>query len=54
MRRVVARAGQGYLVLPKGRELVSYYANSIAHLCGEFEGAVRARDQLPVDQLTGR
>jgi len=53
MRRVVARAGEGYLVLPKGRELVSYYANSIAHLCGEFEGAVRARDQLPVDGMIG-
>ncbi len=54
MRRVVARAGDGYLMLPKGRELVSYYANSIAHLCGDFESAVKARDQLPVDQLIGR
>ncbi|MFA6168137.1 MAG: 1-acyl-sn-glycerol-3-phosphate acyltransferase [Gemmatimonadaceae bacterium] len=53
MRRVVARAGDGYLILPKGRELVSYYANSIAHLCGEFEGAVKARDQLPVDGMIG-
>jgi len=53
MRRVVARAGDGYLILPKGRELVSYYANSIAHLCGEFESAVRARDALPVDGLVG-
>ncbi len=54
MRRVVARAGDGYLILPRGRELVSYYANSIAHLCGEFEGAVKARDQLPADALVGR
>jgi len=54
MRRVVARAGDGYLILPRGRELVSYYANSIAHLCGEFESAVRARDALPVDGLVGR
>ena len=53
MRRVVVRAGDGYLILPRGRELVSYYANSIAHLCGEFEGAVRARDQLPGDVLLG-
>ncbi len=53
MRRVVARAGEGYLILPRGRELVSYYANSIAHLCGEFESAVKARDQLPVDSLIG-
>ena len=53
MRRVVARAGEGYLILPKGRELVSYYANSISHLCGEFESAVKARDQLPVDGMIG-
>ena len=53
MRRVVAHTGDGYLILPKGRELVSYYANSIAHLCGEFEGAVKARDQLPVDEMIG-
>jgi glycerol-3-phosphate O-acyltransferase len=53
MRRVVARTGGGYLLLPHGRELVSYYANSISHLCGEFEVAVRARDQLPVDGLIG-
>lgn len=53
MRRIVARAGDGYLLLPKGRELVSYYANSVAHLCGEFEQAVKARDQLPVDAMVG-
>ncbi len=54
MRRVVARAGDGYLILPKGRELVSYYANSISHLCGEFSAAVKARDSLPVDGMIGR
>jgi glycerol-3-phosphate O-acyltransferase len=48
MRRVSARVGGGYVVLPKGRELISYYANSISHLLGDFEGAVRARDALPV------
>jgi glycerol-3-phosphate O-acyltransferase len=48
MRRVVARAGEGYLVLPRGRELISYYANSIAHLLGPFEEGVRARDALPL------
>jgi glycerol-3-phosphate O-acyltransferase len=48
MRRVIAREGRGYVVLPRGRELISYYANSIAHLLGEFESAVRARDALPV------
>ncbi|MDQ8154508.1 MAG: 1-acyl-sn-glycerol-3-phosphate acyltransferase [Gemmatimonadota bacterium] len=51
MRRVVARAGDGFLILPKGRELVSYYANSISHLCGEFEAAVKARDQLPAESF---
>ncbi len=48
LRRVVAREGAGYVVLPRGRELISYYANSISHLLGEFESAVRARDALPV------
>ena len=47
MRRVLSRTGTGYLVLPKGRPLVSYYANSIAHLLGPYEAAVRARDTLP-------
>jgi glycerol-3-phosphate O-acyltransferase len=32
MRRVIARTGVGYLVLPRGRPLISYYANSVAHL----------------------
>ena len=48
LRRVLSRAGEGFLVLPHGRELISFYANSIAHLLGEFEAAVRARDALPV------
>jgi len=47
MRRVISRTGTGYLVLPKGRPLVSYYANSIGHLLGPFATAVRARDALP-------
>ena len=47
MRRMVARAGDGYAVLPGGRQLVSYYANGIAHLLGPFEAGVRARDALP-------
>ena len=47
MRRVLAREGQGYVVLGRGRPLVSYYANSIAHLLGAFERGVRARDALP-------
>jgi glycerol-3-phosphate O-acyltransferase len=48
LRRVIAASGGGYAILPRGRELISYYANSIAHLLGEFESAVRARDALPV------
>jgi glycerol-3-phosphate O-acyltransferase len=47
MRRVLAESGSGYLVLPRGRPLVSYYANSITHLLGPFMSAVRARDALP-------
>jgi glycerol-3-phosphate O-acyltransferase len=48
MRHVLAETGDGYLVLPRGRPLVSYYANSVAHLLGPFVSAVRARDALPV------
>jgi glycerol-3-phosphate O-acyltransferase len=47
MRRVLARTEEGYLVLPRGRPLVSYYANSVAHLLGPFMNAVQARDALP-------
>ena len=50
-RRVLRREGSGYVVLPRGRELISYYANSVAHLMGEFEAAVRARDALPVQTV---
>ena len=47
MRRVVAEEGSGFLVLPRGRPLLSYYANSIAHLLGPFVESVQARDALP-------
>ncbi len=47
MRRVLAETGDGFAVLPKSRELVSYYANSVAHLLGPFEQSVRRRDSLP-------
>jgi glycerol-3-phosphate O-acyltransferase len=47
MRRVLAADGDGYVVLGRGRPLVSYYANSIAHLLGAFEAGVRSRDALP-------
>ena len=52
MRRVLARSGEGYLVLPRGRPLVSYYANGIAHLLGAWEARVRDHDALPL--LAGR
>ena len=54
MRRVIARTGDGYLVLPHGRPLVSYYANSIVHLLGPFADGVRTRDRLPMEQLMHR
>src|SRR5205085_3748642 len=49
MRRVLAEEGSGYLILPRGRALIRYYANSVAHLVGPFMAAVRARDALPVE-----
>jgi glycerol-3-phosphate O-acyltransferase len=47
MRRMLAVSGDGFAVLPRSRALVGYYANSIAHLLGSFESAVRRRDSLP-------
>ena len=47
MRRVMAEERTGFLVLPRGRPLLSYYANSIAHLLGPFVQSVQARDALP-------
>jgi glycerol-3-phosphate O-acyltransferase len=52
MRRILAASGSGYAVLPRGRALVSYYANSIAHLLGPFEAAIRERDSLPALRIT--
>lgn len=53
MRRVLVESGGGYAVLPRQRELVSYYANSITHLLGPFEAAVRLRDALPATTAAG-
>lgn len=53
MRRILAASGDGFAVLPRGRSLVSYYANSIAHLLGPFESAVRERDALPALRMSG-
>jgi glycerol-3-phosphate O-acyltransferase len=53
MRRVLAPSGGGFAVMPRGRELISYYANSISHLLGPFAAGVRARDALPASALAG-
>ncbi len=52
MRRMLHADGGGFVVLPHGRPLVSYYANSIAHLLGPYRAAVRSRDALPVQPLS--
>jgi glycerol-3-phosphate O-acyltransferase len=44
MRRILVRAGSGYAILPANRPLVSYYANSIAHLLGPFTAGIRERE----------
>jgi glycerol-3-phosphate O-acyltransferase len=46
MRRVIARQGTGYFVLPKGRQLIGFYASSIRHLLGPYASAVHERDAL--------
>ena len=53
MRRILVRDGGGYAVLSHGRPLVSYYANGISHLLGDFEAGVRARDALPTLDTSG-
>jgi glycerol-3-phosphate O-acyltransferase len=53
MRKILVRSGDGYVVLPKNRGLISYYANSIAHLLGPFEQGVRERDALPSSRIVG-
>ena len=46
MRRVLVQSGTGFVVLKRGRPLVSYYANSVAHLLGPFADGLRDRDTL--------
>jgi len=50
MRRMLVRAGDGFAVLPANRPLISYYANSVAHLLGPFAEGVKERDALPAMQ----
>ena len=47
MRRILAESGDGFAVLPHGRQLISYYANSVVHLLGPFAEGIRQRDALP-------
>jgi glycerol-3-phosphate O-acyltransferase len=56
MRRIIARqeGDGGYLVLPKGRALIEYYANSIRHLYGAYASGAHDRDTLPVQRAFGR
>lgn len=54
MRRILVREGEGFVVLSRQRSLVSYYANSIAHLLGPFEAGLRERDVLPAVRMTNR
>ena len=53
MRRILVRVGEGYAILPGGRPLISYYANSISHLLGPFAEGVRERDSLPALSAAG-
>jgi glycerol-3-phosphate O-acyltransferase len=52
MRRILVAEGSGFAVLPRQRPLVSYYANSIAHLLGPFAAAVRERDAFEIERAT--
>ena len=46
MRKILVRVGDGYAILPSNRPLVSYYANSIAHLLGPFTAEIREREAM--------
>jgi glycerol-3-phosphate O-acyltransferase len=54
MRRMLIASGDGFAVPPRNRVVVSYYANSVAHLLGPFEHAVRRRDSLPSELIASR
>ena len=47
MRKMLVESGDGFSVMPKNRALISYYANSVAHLLGDFQEGIRKRDTLP-------
>jgi glycerol-3-phosphate O-acyltransferase len=50
MRRIIARQGAGFLVLPRGRPLIAYYANSVRHLCEPALSRLREGEDHPVDR----
>lgn len=52
MRRILVAQGDGFVVMSRQRSLVSYYANSVAHLLGPFEAGLRQRDVLPAASVT--
>jgi glycerol-3-phosphate O-acyltransferase len=47
MRRILVRSGRGYSLLPAGKPLVRFYANTIDDLLGAFARGVKERDRLP-------
>ncbi|MGD2135448.1 MAG: 1-acyl-sn-glycerol-3-phosphate acyltransferase, partial [Gemmatimonadales bacterium] len=52
MRRLVVREGNGYVVLPRQRPLLEYYANSVRHLLpGTPYASVMHPDRGPDDSL---
>ena len=51
MRRILLEQGDGFAVSPRNRELISYYANSIAHLLGPYRDAIMSRDILPAERF---
>jgi hypothetical protein len=53
MRHMLIETGEGFTVVSRNRPLISYYANSIAHLLGPFAAGVQARDTLPAMAITG-
>jgi glycerol-3-phosphate O-acyltransferase len=48
MRRILVTEGSGFVVMPRQRQLVSYYANSIVHVLGPFARGIRERDGMEI------
>ncbi len=54
MRRLVVREGDSYVVLPKQRPLLEYYANSIRHLLPQLDAAPVMTPALEPDSTLPR